>query len=145
MVIATRRVVLEDNVYDTNNTSDIAVFSGLVIEGNAEDWYLTNDELIGDMAGVQVPSDDNGIYNFETRNIVVKGNSHSGSGTGPDATDGEVREIGLLLFFLYLGDRVDDVLYDAIGESAFSNTDPAGNSNDNHICVGGNTGGILPE
>ena len=135
VVIATRRVVLEDNVYDTNNTSDIAVFSGLVIEGNAEDWYLTNDELLGDMAGVQVPSDDNGIYNFETRNIVVKGNSHSGSGTGPDATDGEVREIGLLLFFLYLGDRVDDVLYDAIGESAFSNTDPAGNSNDNHLSL----------
>ncbi len=143
VVIATRRVVVENNEYSTNNSSDIAVFSGLVIEGNEDDWYLTNDELLGDMDGVQVPSDEGGIYNYQTRNIVVAGNSHSGSGTSADASSAEEREIGFLLFFLYSGDRVDDVLYDTIGESAFSNTDPAGNSNDNHICVGGNTGGTF--
>ncbi|HCH64627.1 MAG: hypothetical protein CL927_02630 [Deltaproteobacteria bacterium] len=143
VVIATRRVVVENNEYSTNNSSDVAVFSGLVIEGNADDWYLTNEELVGDMTGVQVPSDEGGIYNYQTRNIVVQGNTHSGSGTMPDASDGNAREIGMLLFFVYLGDRVDDVLYDSIGESAFSTTDATANSNDNHICVGGNTGGTF--
>jgi hypothetical protein len=35
------------------------------------------------------------------------------------------------------------VLYDAIGEPTFHSTDALMNSNANHMCVGGNTGGTF--
>lgn len=143
VVVATRRVIIEDNEYANNNSSDIAIMSGLVVEGDASQWLLTRDELLGETDGVTMPEDDAGVYNYVTRNVVLKGNSHSGSGSLPDGSDPEAREIGALLALLYLGQRVDDVLYDAIGESAFDATDPAGNSNDNHICLGGNSGGTF--
>jgi len=143
VILASRRVVLQDNEYANNNSADIAVMSGLVVEGDPTQWLLTRDELVGEVDGMTLPEDDAGVYNFLTRNIVITGNSHSGSGTAPDGSDPVAREIGALLAFLYLGQRVDDVLYDAIGESAFSADDPSGNSNDNHICMGGNTGGTF--
>jgi len=143
VVLASRRVVIENNEYGNNNSADIAVMSGLVVEGDPAQWLLTRDELVGDVDGMTLPEDESGVYNFLTRNIVMSGNSHTGSGTAPDGSDPEAREIGALLALLYLGQRVDDVLYDSIGESAFDATDPSGNSNDNHICVGGNTGGTF--
>lgn len=141
VVVATRRVIVEDNEYANNNSSDIAVFSGLVIEGNEDDWYITNDEMVGDIDGVDMDSDEGGIFNYRTANIVVANNLHSGSGTAPDMSNLIEREIGFLLGLVYGDVRVDDVLYDSIGESAFSATDASGNSNDNHICVGNNGAG----
>lgn len=138
VVLASRRLVLEDNTYANNNTSDIAIFSGLVIEGDTGDWALSRDELVGDIEGVTLPGDDTTVYNYLTRNIVVKGNSHSGSGTSADMSDLEARELGFLLGVIYADNRVDDVLYGAIGESRFSATDPDGNSNDHAICLGDN-------
>lgn len=141
ILLASRRVVIENNTYANNDSSDIAIISGLAIEGNPDTWMLSRDELVGSIEGVTLPGDESSVYNFLTRNVVVKGNTHSGSGSAPDMASVEDREIGFLLGMLYLGDRVDDVLYDAIGESAYSNTDASGNSNDNMVCVGGNDGG----
>lgn len=141
VVLATRRLVLENNEYANNNSADIAIFSGLVVEGNTSDWYLTNDELVGDSSGLALPSDDAGVYNYRTEDIVVSNNLHSGSGTAPDMTNLIDREIGFLLGLVYGEERVDDVLYDSIEESAFSATDASGNSNDNHICIGTNGAG----
>lgn len=141
IVLATRRIVIEDNEYANNNSSDIAIFSGLVIEGNPADWYLTNDELVGDVSGLDLPADDAGVFNYRTENVVVSNNLHSGSGSAPDMSNLIDREIGFLLGLVYGDERVDDVLYDAIEESAFSATDASGNSNDNHVCVGLNGAG----
>jgi len=143
IVLASRRVVIENNEYGDNKSTDIAVMSGLVVEGNPADWHLTTEELVGDVTGLDLPSDDTGVFNYRTRNIVIGGNTHDGSGTEPDASNVVEREIGFLLALLYGEVRVDDVLYDAIEESAFSATDATGNSNDNHICVGANSGGTF--
>ena len=143
VVIATRRMVLSNNEYGGNNTSDIAILSGLVIEGDLTAWYTPNEEIVGDNDGLDLMRDDGGVYNFRTNNIVVGGNTHTGSGSAPDGGDAEAREIGALLAFTYLGERVDDVLYDAVMESSFDKTDATLNSNDNHICVGDNTGGTF--
>jgi parallel beta-helix repeat protein len=119
VVLASRRVVLEDNTYANNNTSDIAVFSGLVIEGDPADWALARAELVGDIEGVNLPGDDTTVYNYQTRDIVLSGNDHSGSGGDADMSDLEARELGFLLGVVYADNRVDDVLYGAIGEGSF--------------------------
>jgi hypothetical protein len=51
--------------------------------------------------------------------------------------------MGFLLALLYGDDPVDSVLYDGIGESMFDAEVPANNSNDNQVCVGGNTAGTF--
>src|SRR5213075_533517 len=66
---------------------------------------------------------------------------HSGSGTQPDPRD--PLQLGLLLAISYAGAPVDNVLYDAILESKFNSTTASLNSNDNHMCVGGNTNGTF--
>jgi parallel beta-helix repeat protein len=143
IVLASRRVVISDNTYANNNTGDVAIINGLAIEGNVDSWAIPNDELIGDLKGLDLLAGDGVTYNFETKNIVVYGNSHSGSGTDADVDDLNRRPIGFLLGIIYGSTPVDNVIYDTIGESSFSATDPTGNSNDNHICVGDNTGGTF--
>ena len=143
IVLATRRLVIEDNEYGNNGSADIAIFSGLVVEGDPDGWHLTTDELVGDTAGLGLPSDETGVFNYRTDNIVVTGNQHDGSGTAPDMGSLVDREIGFLLGLVYGEERVDDVLYDAILEGSFSATDASGNSNDHHICVGANTAGTF--
>lgn len=139
--LASRRVEITDNVYANNNTGDIAILSGFVVEGDASKWELKTDELIGDWEDLDLlPGDTSDtVTNYRSENIVVANNMHMGSGTMPDL--GDPGMLGLLFSIVYGDDPVDNVLYDSIGESSFDATDPAQNSNDNHICVGGNTDG----
>jgi parallel beta-helix repeat protein len=46
-VMASRRVVVTNNTYEENNAVDIALISGLIIEGNPATWELDEAELVG--------------------------------------------------------------------------------------------------
>ncbi|HET9621916.1 MAG TPA: parallel beta-helix domain-containing protein [Kofleriaceae bacterium] len=140
--MASRRVEITNNTYQNNHTGDIALVSGLTLEPNMAAWALDPATIVGDYTDLNLPTDGNGkILNFQGGNIVVAGNHHSGSGTMPAPAD--PLHIGLLLTIIYKGAPVDSVLYDTIGETKFDSTDPAKNSNNNHMCVGGNTEGTF--
>jgi parallel beta-helix repeat protein len=139
--MASRRVEITNNTYANNNTGDIALISGLAIEQDVTKWQLSTRDLSGTYADLGlIPGAAPGtILNFRGENIVVAGNKHSGSGTRPDPRD--PLQLGLLLLLAYGRNPVDNVLYDAIGELEFDSADAMKNSNANHMCVGGNTGG----
>ncbi|MCA9715320.1 MAG: right-handed parallel beta-helix repeat-containing protein [Myxococcales bacterium] len=138
--MASRRVEIFDNTYENNGTGDIAVVSGLIIEGDEEQWAISLDELNGDIDKVELPMGDGVIYNYQTNNIFIHDNSHSGSGMDPFKSTMD-QEFGALLILLYADNLpIDNVLYDTIGESSHHPTDAAMNSNDNHLCLQSNTG-----
>ncbi len=138
--MASRRLEIYDNTYENNGTGDIAILSGLVIEPDPEKWAIGLDELVGDIEKSELPMGDGVLYNYNTNNVVVHGNSHSGSGLDPFKSTID-QEFGVLLQLLYADNLpIDNVLYDTIDESAFHPTDAAMNSNDNHICLFGSTG-----
>lgn len=141
--MASRRVEITGNTYENNNTGDIALISGLAIEQDVSKWQLQTSQLSGTYTDLGlIPGAAPGtILNFRGENIVVANNHHSGSGTRADPSD--PLKLGLLLLLSYAGKPVDSVLYDAIGEPAFHSTDVALNTNVNHMCVGGNTGGTF--
>lgn len=139
-VMASRRVVITNNTYARNNTTDLAILSGLIVEGDTTQWYTPTKDVVGDISGLELDADDAGVYNFRTTDVWIHGNSHEGSGTESDTSSLEVRPMGFLLAVLYGAELVDTVLYDTIGESSFHSTDPAQNSNDNRICVGADPG-----
>lgn len=141
--LASRRVEITNNTYENNNTGDISLLSGLAIDAHPDRWTLSTSDLRGVYADLGLPQGATAgtIMNFRSENIVVANNHHSGSGQHPDARD--PLQLGLLLLLSYAGQPVDNVLYDAIGESKFHSTNAAMNSNDNHMCIGGNTGGTF--
>lgn len=140
--MASRRVEITGNTYASNNTGDIALISGLAIESDASKWVLPVATLNGTFDDLGLLSGAPGtVMNFRSENIVVANNTHAGSGTAPDPRD--PLQLGLLLAVVYAGQPVDNVLYDTIQESMFHSTMPSMNSNDNHMCVGGNTGGTF--
>jgi parallel beta-helix repeat protein len=141
--MASRRVEITGNTYENNHTTDISLISGLALEQDVTKWTLPTATLSGSYAdlGLLPGGAPNTIMNFRGENIVVAGNKHTGSGTLADARDPLM--LGLLLLVAYGNQPVDSVLYDAIGEPLFNSTDPALNSNDNHMCIGGNTGGTF--
>lgn len=140
--MASRRVEITGNTYQNNNTSDISLISGLVVEADMSKWTLPTSALSGkfDDLGLMPGAAPGTIMNFRGENIVVSGNHHSGSGTSPDVHD--PMHLGLLLGLGFGAGPVANVLYDAIMES-FDSVDPAKNTNENHMCVGGNTGGTF--
>jgi parallel beta-helix repeat protein len=141
--MASRRVEITGNTYENNHTGDIALISGLALEQDVAKWTLPTSMLTGTYADLGLlPGGIPGtIMNFRAENILVAGNKHAGSGTMADATDPLM--LGALLLLVYNGQPVDSILYDAIGEHQFHSTDATMNSNDNHMCVGGNTGGTF--
>lgn len=134
--MASRRVEIEGNSYARNHTVDIALISGLVIEDDATQWYTPNADVVGDIAGLELESDADGVFNFRSTDLWVHDNTHDGSGTSPDISSLAERELGFLLGVLYGETPVDNVLYDAIEESSHDPSDASGNSNDNRVCVG---------
>jgi parallel beta-helix repeat protein len=140
--MASRRVEITNNTYSHNNSTDISVISGLAIEPDPEKWMLDATKLTGkfDDLGLMVAA-PGVVMNFRSENVMVAGNKHSGSGTAPDVADPLM--LGILLALANPGRPIDSLLYDAIGESEFNSTDATKNSNDNHMCFGGNTGGTF--
>jgi parallel beta-helix repeat protein len=141
--MASRRVEITGNTYENNHTTDIALISGLALEPDEARWTLPTATLSGDYVDLGLPSGSapGTITNFRSEKIVVANNRHMGSGTQADARDPLM--FGLLLLAAYGSQPVDSVLYDAIKESKFDSTNATMNSNDNRICIGGNTGGTF--
>jgi parallel beta-helix repeat protein len=141
--MASRRVEITGNTYDSNNTIDVALISGLAIESDTTKWELPTASLSGDWEslGLLPGAAANTITNFRGENIVVAGNTHTGSGLHPDTADPLM--LGILLILVYGDMPVDSVGYDSIGEPMFNSTDAGMNTNVNHMCVGGNTGGTF--
>ena len=141
--MASRRVEITGNTYENNHTGDIALISGLALEPDMQKWTLPTATLSGtyDDLGLLPGGAPNTIMNFRGENIVVANNKHTGSGTMADARDPLM--LGLLLLVAYGNQPVDSILYDTIGEPMFHSTDAALNSNANHMCIGGNTGGTF--
>jgi len=140
-VMASRRVVVTNNRYEENNAVDIALISGLIIEGNPATWELDEAELVGnwDDLGLLPGMAADTVTNFRSENIVVSGNMHINPGSSYSLT----LQFGQLLAVLYGNEPADSVIYDTIGESMFDPAVAANNSNDNRICVGGNTNGTF--
>ena len=141
--MASRRVEITGNTYESNDTGDIALISGLVIEPEPARWTLPTSSLSGTYGdlGLMAGAAPNTIMNFRSENIVVAGNHHVGSGTHPDVNN--KLGIGALLAAYYGGQPVDSVLYDALEEPRFDPVNPTLNSNDRHMCVAGNTDGTF--
>lgn len=138
--MASRRVEITGNTYTNNHTSDIALISGLTIEPDPSKWELDPATISGKLDDLGLLTTPAGkIMNFRGENILVANNTHAGSGTMPDPRD--LLSLGLLLALKYGTTSVDNVLYDAIGET-FDYMTP-NYSNFNHICVGENTGGTF--
>jgi len=139
--MASRRVEITNNTYLNNDTVDIAVISGLAIEPTLASWAIETSKIIGNLDGLNLqPADLTHVMNFRGENIVIAGNTHTGSGTKPDFND--PLHLGLLLRAGSTPAPVDSVVYDAIEED-FDSTNPLLNSNKHHICVAGNTGGTF--
>lgn len=146
--MASRRVQIVSNAYSGNHTVDIALVSGLIIEADPSKWTLDTSSpgFVGDVSGLGLlPGFDtdgtprpetNLVSNFRGENIVVAGNTHAGSGTKPDLFD--PNHLGQMLQVIYgaLAKPVDSIVYDTVGETDLD-------SNDNHICAGGNTTGTF--
>ncbi|PRP93224.1 hypothetical protein ENSA5_44010 [Enhygromyxa salina] len=138
--MASRRVEIFNNTYADNGTTDVAILSGLVVEIDPEQWALSMDELVGDIEGLDLPTNGDTVYSYRTNNIYVHDNEHSGGGTNPYLSSMD-QEFGVLLALVYGADLpVDQILYDTVEESAFSASDAGMNSNDNHLCIGTNVG-----
>ena len=137
--LASRRVEITGNTYMNNNTVDIAILSGLIADADPAVWELQSGNVIGDVDDLNLaPGATAGtVTNFRSENIVIANNSHSGSGTDADRS----KEMGQLLAILYFPDAAPSIVYDTIGETMFDETAAANNSNDNHICAGGNAMG----
>jgi parallel beta-helix repeat protein len=138
--MASRRVVIANNSYAENDSFDIAVISGLAIEGDEALWLIADEDMVGNVDGLDLDAATGGVTNFRSTDVSVYGNTHEGSGTEPDISSLSERELGFLMGVLYGDEVVDSVLYDAIGESAHDPTEASGNSNDNRICVGADPG-----
>ena len=90
----------------------------------------------GSTVGLGLPIVDGHILNFQTTEIWIHGNTHSGSGSQPDGNDAEARPLGALLMALYAPalTAVDTIVYDGIGELV--DPEVAGNNtNLNHVCA----------
>jgi len=146
--MASRRVEITNNTYANNDTGDIAVISGLTLDQDPAHWTQPTAGLIGTYndLGLDVLAADT-VSNFRSKEILISGNHHTGSGTDPDIDNS--LKVGLLLsvvYATYFNDApVDSVLYDAVGETKFMSVDVNGtiNTNDNKICAGGNTEGTF--
>ncbi len=136
--MASRRVLIENNTYANNNTVDIAIISGAVVEANRDNWALSMGELVGDWDDLGLDTEGDNVFNDRSYNIRIAGNSHSDGGMMPGAMP--TPELGMLLLIVYGNTPVDNILYGAGYESMFSATDAAGNSNDNRLCFGGDSG-----
>lgn len=141
--MASRRVEIANNTYENNDTVDIAIISGLVIQSDEEAWANPVGDLVGDPGVLVYDQVGDTVYNYRSHDVWIHSNTHSGSGTNPDTSDIQVREFGFLLSVLFGSQPVDNVIYDGIGESGFDPDVAANNTNDNVLCVGAEEGSFI--
>ena len=140
--LASRRVEIDHNTYTDNQTVDIALLSGLVIEGDIASWTIPLDDLVGNIAGADPEVSPTGAANFRSQQVWVHDNTFSGGGTMPDRASPLTRPLGALLGVLYNpqggpSQPVDNILYDGI-EEAVDPAVPGNNTNQHHVCIEGN-------
>ena len=138
-VMASRRVVIENNTYENNNSLDIIIVSGLVIQSDETVWELETATLQGDWddLGLAPGATAGTVMNYRTEDVVIANNSHSRERVAHDFR----LEYGQLLSLLF-PEGAPAVVYGGIEESMFNATDATMTSNDNRICVGDNGAGI---
>lgn len=161
--MASRRVHIYNNVYEDNNTVDIALLDGIVGDQDntrPENWRIELDRMRGDYKGYgfdvcydEVDEDDEAIVvckldpdanedeadylsNWRTHQILIANNTHKGGGS--KAGKGTFGDIIGALFASEA--HLPTIIYDATSESGFNQEDPSTLSNDNDICITG-----LPE
>jgi parallel beta-helix repeat protein len=143
--LASRRVEISNNTFANNNTTDIAVLSGLAIASSTAAWAIPLDMVEGSTVGLALPGGGGVIFTFYTSEIWVHDNLHSGSGGSPDSGNQAARPLGTLLGVTYFGGGglgpVDNLLYDGIGEVVDPSTDSS--TNINHICFEDEMDGTL--
>ena len=139
--LASRRVEITNNTYENNNSTDIAILSGLAVLPEVNDWAIPLDQVVGSTVGLELVEVEGAVLNFVTNEIWIHDNTHSGSGTMPDSSSMDDRPLGFLLGLLYFASQepVDTLLYDGIGEDVDPAT-AANNTNVNHICAENETG-----
>ncbi len=143
--LASRRVEINNNTYENNNSTDIALLSGLLVNASTTAWSIPNDQIVGDIMGLNLPSDGQSVANFGTGEIWIHDNTHMGGGTLPDGADENARPIGALLAVVYFfngNGPIDTILYDGIGEMV-DPMEAMNNTNNNRICVENETDGTF--
>ncbi|MGB0638052.1 MAG: parallel beta-helix domain-containing protein [Myxococcota bacterium] len=138
VILAARRVEFTGNFFVTNNSTDIAILNGLAIESDEDAWAIAHEDIIGDWEDLLVDNDGTHAFNHRSSDILIADNNHSGSGMDVDENSLTRRPIGFLIGAIYNPGKVDDILYDSIGETSFDPVDAALNSNDNRVCLGNN-------
>lgn len=171
--MASRRVEITGNTYENNNTVDIAVINGLVVDSDPMVWNLAKSTLLGDWEDLGLPAgvkklmepvldgngdpvvDENGDPVTEWKgglepDDTMIGNYRSeevlvanNTHSGSGTKPDVTVQFGLGLKVLFGKGPVRDVLYDVFGESGFNPDVQADNTNDNHICVGDNPAGTF--
>src|SRR5690606_836095 len=116
--MASRRVEITGNTYENNDSVDIAIISGLVVDAEPATWDLETANLVGqwDDLGLLEGTVAGTIGNYRTESILIANNTHVDSGDKPDGS----KELGLGLLALYAGAPVSSVVYDTTGESDFN-------------------------
>lgn len=121
-ILASRRVEFFGNTWGDNNTTDVAVLSGLAIEPNPATWTLGNQG---------------------TKDVYIHDNTfQTGSGDSVDngAPDANKRKLGALVYNLYLygatqgAPRVEPIIWDGIDPLGVDN-----NANEINLCQKTNT------
>ena len=134
-VLASKRVEIFSNTYSGNNTSDIALLSGLILQDDVSAWAIPKDQVVGSTVGLSLVELNDAYLNYATNEVWLHDNMHTSTGTAPDGADAVARPIGALLAAVYAGQGpVDSVLYDGVGELVDATT-AASNTNNNHVCV----------
>ena len=133
--MASRRIEFRNNTYMNNDTVDIALISGLVVDSDPSAWALTKSELVGTWEDLDIVDQGDTVENWRSDNVWVHDNSHMGSGTDPASKAGPAQELGLILGILYAGSAVDNLVYDSSAESVKDATDPTTFTNDRHVCL----------
>ena len=79
--LASRRLEINNNTYANNNTTDIAILSGLAINSSTTAWEVPLADVVGSTVGIALPSFRPGVVlNFYTSEVWVHDNLHSGTG-----------------------------------------------------------------